>query len=552
METAILMGLIGLGYLQSTSNRDEAHPSIHPDIKTPAHNSVYDQNNFEESKRQEEVLVKDVIERMNKRETNIVDATRTTNNEHRLSGLNVGEHDTFNYVEVPQIEQQGLQGSQGMQGMQEEEDVSEYVYSQQLGAYVKRDDFLTNDQGITTVPFFKGTEAPTINYDDVSLLEKSQGGNSAKYYGGKREMPQMFEPTPEDIYGNKFTGPMADQNRYIPGQHRTGELPFEQERIQPIDEKSKLNREIDLAIAKTRSIDTLRTLTNQKHTYEGRVIEGEHINRRGVQAPVDKNRPYRDYKNSPARNLVTATDIKAATQRPKQIMPYTNRQFLNRTLLGHARPQEGKTAEEKRPEVFKGLKQQLGVQTERNVKGEVPGNIDHERLGYEAYPNERDVTVERTYEGNVKTYIPEYELGLQDKVRTTKKETTIELNRNGIAGTTISQDVSRQAELNSDTNPTKEIIAQGREPTLSNVKLWEGKESMNIDIKKLDSDYMSQYQTGLDKVYQKMPTDFPCQLTRDKFELDDADLLIEQINPDLLNPFRENPYTHSLASASMA
>tara|TARA_B110000858_G_scaffold196594_1_gene255796 strand:+ start:793 stop:906 length:114 start_codon:yes stop_codon:yes gene_type:complete len=34
--------------------------------------------------------------------------------------------------------------------------------------------------------------------------------------------------------------------------------------------------------------------------------------------------------------------------------------------------------------------------------------------------------------------------------------------------------------------------------------------------------------------------------------LDDADLLIEQINPDLLNPFRENPYTHSLASATMA
>ena len=87
----------------------------------------------------------------------------------------------------------------------------------------------------------------------------------------------------------------------------------------------------------------------------------------------------------------------------------------------------------------------------------------------------------------------------------------------------------------------KKIIAQGREPTLSNVKLWEGKESMNIDIKKLDSDYMTQYQSGLTKVYEKIPKDYSCQLTRDKFELDDADLLIEQINPDLLNPFRENP-----------
>jgi len=550
METVVLLGLIGLGYLQKESNRDEAHPEVHSQINVPTHNSVYDQNNYDESKRQEEVLAKDVIERMNSKQTNIVDVNRVANNEHRLGGLNVGERDNFN-TEVPQIEMQGLQGAMG-QG--QDQDVSEYVYSQSLNAYVKQDDFLTNDQGINNgVPFISGnnSQAP-INYDDVSKLEAHMGGNSAKYYGGKQEMPQMFEPTPEDIYGNKFNGPSADQNRYIPGQHRTGELPFEQERIQPIDVKSELNREIDLAIAKTRSIDTLRTLTNQKHTYEGRIIEGEHINRRGVQAAVDKNAPYRDYKNSPERYFTTATDVKASTTRSKEILPYTNRQFLNRTLLGHAAPQDGKTAEEKRPEVFKGLKQQLGVQTERNVVGEVPANIDHERLGYEAYPNERDVTVERTYEGNVKTYIPEYELGLQDPVRKTKKETTIELNRNGIAGTTVSQDVSRQAELNSDTNPTKEIIAQGREPTLSNVKLWEGKESMKIDIKKLDSDYMTQYQSGLTKVYEKIPKDYSCQLTRDKFDLDDADLLLEQINPDLLNPFRENPYTHSLASATMA
>ena len=544
METAILLGLIGIGYLQKGKNRDETHQEIHPQINVPTHNSVYDQNNYGESKKQEEILAKDVIERMNMKSTNIVDVNGTSNNQHRLGGLNLGEHD----VEVPQIEGHGFQGNM------DQGNVSEYVYSQSLNAYVKRDDFLTNDNGINNaVPFISDKNSQgIINYDDVSKLEAHMGGNSSKYYGGKREMPQMFEPTPEEIYGNKFTGPSSEQNRYIPGQHMTGELPFEQERIAPIDVKSTLNREIDLAIAKTRSIDTLRTLTNQKHTYEGRIIEGEHINRRGVQANVDKNAPYRDYKNSPERYFTTATDVKASTVRSKEIMPFTNRQFLNRTLLGHAAPQGGISAEEKRPEVFKGLKQQLGIQTERNVVGEVPANIDYERLGYEAYPNERDVTVERTYEGNVKTYIPEYELGLQDPVRKTIKETTIELNRYGVAGTTISQDVNRQAELNSDTNPTKEIIAQGREPTLSNVKLWEGKESMNIDIKKLESDYMTQYQSGLTKVYEKIPKDYSCQLTRDKFDLDDADLLLEQINPDLLNPFRENPYTHSLAYATMA
>jgi hypothetical protein len=105
--------------------------------------------------------------------------------------------------------------------------------------------------------------------------------------------------------------------------------------------------------------------------------------------------------------------------------------------------------------------------------------------------------------------------------------------------------------MNSDTNPTKEIIAQGREPTLSNVKLWVGGDDENVDIKKIESDYMTHHTTGLDKVYQKIPQDFACQLTRDKFELDDAELLLEQINPDLLNPFRENPFTKSLVSHSM-
>ena len=544
METAILLGLIGLGYLQKNNNRDEAHPEIKYEYNTPAHNSVYDQNNFEESKKEEKILAEDLIKDMNDTTTNIVDINGVTNNSHRSTGLNEEMYDGLQNREIPNVD--GI-------GFQNNENTSEYIYSQSLNAYVKRNDFLTNDQGISSVPFISGnnSQAP-INYDDISVLEAHQGGNNSKYYGGKSETPLLFQPAPEDIHGNKFTGPMADQNRYISGQHRSNELPFEKEYIQPIDEKSELNREIDLAIAKTRSIDTLRTLTNQKHTYEGRVIEGEHINRRGVQASVDKNAPYRDYKNSPERYFTTATDVKASTVRSKEILPFTNRQYLNKTFLGHARPQEGKTAEEKRPEVFKGLRQQLGVQTERNVVGEVPANIEYERLGYEVYPNERDVTVERTYEGNVKTYIPEYELGLQDPVRKTKKETTIELNRNGIAGTTISQDVSRQAELNSDTNPTKEIIAQGREPTLSNVKLWNGADSENIDIKKLDSDYMSQYQNGLTKVYTKLSSDNSCQLTKDKFQLDDADLLIEQINPDLLNPFRENPYTQSLMFATMA
>jgi len=96
METAILMGLIGLGYFQSNKNRDEAHPEIHQNINVPTHSSVYDQNNFDESKKTEDVLAKDVIDRMNRNTTNIEDINRISNNEHRLNGLHVGEADSLN------------------------------------------------------------------------------------------------------------------------------------------------------------------------------------------------------------------------------------------------------------------------------------------------------------------------------------------------------------------------------------------------------------------------------------------------------------------------
>ena len=109
-------------------------------------------------------------------------------------------------------------------------------------------------------------------------------------------------------------------------------------------------------------------MTNPKNTYEGRIITGKHIDHRGIQAPVDKNAPYRDYKNSPKRNLVSVAAVTGPSQRPEEILPFTNRQFLNRNLLGAAAPQDGKSGESKRPKIFRGLKQQLGSDTERNVK----------------------------------------------------------------------------------------------------------------------------------------------------------------------------------------
>ena len=86
-----------------------------------------------------------------------------------------------------------------------------------------------------------------------------------------------------------------------------------------------------------------------------------------------------------------------------------------------------KTKEEptKRPLVQKTKKTALGTSTDRNAAYEVTSLIDYNKLGYVARPNERQVTVERTYDSNFKSYINNPELGYQDKQKTTKRQTTM-------------------------------------------------------------------------------------------------------------------------------
>ena len=52
---------------------------------------------------------------------------------------------------------------------------------------------------------------------------------------------------------------------------------------------------------------------------------------------------------------------------------------------------------------------------------------------------------------------------------------------------------------------------------------------------------------GADKVYQEIPTEMECMYTSDKDTLDDSKISA-RIEGNLLDPFKENPYTQSLAS----
>ena len=148
-----------------------------------------------------------------------------------------------------------------------------------------------NDQGIKIEPFFSGSPA-NINYDDNEALTNHQGGSHA-FRPRKSETGQFFELEKDygNVFGNNFQGIRADPSRYVGSMERRNELPFEQERVSHIDERSDINRDIGLAHAQRNDISNLRTLDNQKESFGSKIIAGKGIDNRGEYGDVFQHSP---------------------------------------------------------------------------------------------------------------------------------------------------------------------------------------------------------------------------------------------------------------------
>ena len=72
-------------------------------------------------------------------------------------------------------------------------------------------------------------------------------------------------------------------------------------------------------------------------------------------------------------------------------------------------------------------------------------------------------------------------------------------------------------------------------------------DQVNMEIKKMDHDYKNHRLNSVEKVYQNIPEENNGDLTSMKDRLDDEKIAV-RIDPGLLNPFKNNPYTQSLES----
>ena len=83
--------------------------------------------------------------------------------------------------------------------------------------------------------------------------------------------------------------------------------------------------------------------------------------------------------------------------------------------------------------------------------------------------------------------------------------------------------------------------------TQNNVKIANGMDTVNMEINKLDYDYMNHRLNAVERVYQTPQNDSNGEITTMKVRLED-NKIATRIDPSLLNPFRNNPLTQSLES----
>lgn len=455
----------------------------------------------------------------------------------------------------------------------------DYIISPLSGQRIPTGEYKHNNMQ----PFFGGrikqNIAPQAN---TGLLDAYNGGGSTQIK--KREVENMFEAS-RAPFGNPFG--MEDNTDFFQSRiqepiSKNGEKPFEPVRVGAgIGEKSGFlgkggfqQLEIN-EIMRPKDTNELRVATNPKETFNTPVVPGARFvaNPSNDPGEVRKYRPDRFYVDETGeRFFVTTGDLIKETVRSAQILPHTTRPETSTEYTGVASSQDyGEsyvTGSYRTP-----MTQQYGGAGYRNasLEGYYTKDVDAEKADYgrsaiEMRPNERTETSERVMAlnlapadtGNVTlpyqddarptrrgetigstrvAGVPtKYAGGVpaitvwdpQDVARTTVKESTIYLDRMGIAASASAptrlktydpDDIARPTQksqlsnnlswygpsmaaaqdsmdptfaYNMRTNPNKEQIARGRKPIAGsgNVAIFTGDPGKQLS-KKLDTDVIN-------------------------------------------------------------
>lgn len=282
------------------------------------------------------------------------------------------------------------------------------------------------------VPFFKGTINTNIE-SKSPYLEKFTG--TSDLFIEKNSKNALFDPIKENIYGSSYATDLYQDriqkpivmNNIVPVEPiRVGKGIGQGYNSLPTGGFHQLEAR-DYAMPKT--VDELRAKTNPKLNYKGRIIDGQKTVKRGNVLPIHKNKPETFYNNSTDRYFTTTgNEIKPSTK-PIIDMKQTERQDINAEYVGpsYFNIKDGTRPDELAP--YEPMKKTLKPFQPANINLEYIGKgdcDDHGKNSIIIYDNERNLTTEKTYEGNVTSLVKAIVAPIVDILKVNKKEYMIE------------------------------------------------------------------------------------------------------------------------------
>jgi hypothetical protein len=268
----------------------------------------------------------------------------------------------------------------------------------------------------------------------VQRLEKFTGNLDTPQR--KKEVPRMFDLKKENIYGSRPLTQQLDMDRFYQSDKQNNVLPFAQVKVQPLPETAIRPR--------FKTVDQLRTNSNPKVSYEGRLKPAAGVNgnySRGLVGEVNKNQPDRFYLNDTSRYLAPTSYNK---------LPYAQEDFSNMRVPTKAQTSEiaanlgGKYAVENKAGAIQWARESsksantntfttiASADSRNTFKADWVRNAGHsqhkpneiEKTSHTAYEQERE-TANRMELANPKYYQTAEYVPFFDKARTTHKENNL-------------------------------------------------------------------------------------------------------------------------------
>jgi hypothetical protein len=310
------------------------------------------------------------------------------------------------------------------------ENNSDIVNSSLAGVEMSIEEFKHNNM----VPYFGGSIKQNIDPNRTqSVLSRYTGVDDLQH--SKQEIAPLGDLR-SDI-GNVYGMPSItnfEQTRMVNSKITNNILPFKQERIgpglgqgygsTPTGGFQQDIREFEV----DRNIDELRIATNPKTTFEGRTVDGKKELKRGLEGEIVKNRVDTYFEQNGDMYFTTVGAYTKDKGRPMQIVKDTARKDTSVEYEGIAYENIGEAG---RADVQESLRQQLeGFEVGgADVSYTGKSNDDYGKANILVYTNERNLTTTKTYEGNLTTFVKSIIAPLQDTLKFSNKEYTVQAKR---------------------------------------------------------------------------------------------------------------------------